>query len=374
MKKKLFLIFVMVFSLFPSALYAEQDEPFLIHNVYQYDPETYDKIKSFDYLRIELLPNNELSFQLEAGADTLEIDHVMYERNVDEESNTTLISAEGSLDNGNSFILKLGYDQIENANGDLIITEVSDKDAFPKETFIRFNNNEWITLKEMHEGIQSDESFRVAEEPNMIGPLAANLPVVKSSKYGQYTFSNVQWNTTNLMTNNANNLQVKFQPLFSNLNTWKAPNGSTGQLIKKQSEIFTILTRYESLQTTAPYVIAYTYPIVRESNQRTIPIALSYSGIGTEIQIPVGSKNTKVDGARARWDLNDISIPLQDSQGRDLDKYTIQGTSSLTGKGNVKIEVGVYVKIGAFYSFANKPAQWTTFTDNYTHVINAKAQ
>ncbi|MGV2967542.1 hypothetical protein [Paenibacillus sp. AGC30] len=373
-KSIMFLAVILLVTLFPKSTYAATDDQFTIKNVYEYNNETYDKIKQYDHLNVELLSENSLSMVLDTGEEILNVTDIAYDMNYDSESNTTLISASGMLQNGKSFVLKLGYDQKENANGDIIITSTSEENEFPEETFIRFNNNEWISLKEMHEGIQTNEQPR--EVPSVIGPMAAaNLPVVKSSKYGKYTFSNVQWNTTNLMSNNDNNMQIKFQPLFSNLATWKAPNGSTGQLIKKQSDIHTILTRYESYDVNSTYAIAYTRPIVKTSSQRSIPIAISYAGIGTEFQIPIGSSNTSNEGNPARWDLKSMSIPLQDSSGRDLEKYTIQGVTSITGKGkNVKIQAGVYVKIGAFYSFGNKPAQWTTFTDTYTHDITAKVQ
>ncbi|WP_188016968.1 hypothetical protein [Paenibacillus antarcticus] len=310
----------------------------------------------------------DLFFVLDTKEEVIKVDNVSYEVHHDTESNITIISAQGTLITGESFVLKIGYDKKENANGDIIISVPSIGNEFPKETFIHFNNNEWISLEDMHEIIERNSQ-------TMVMPMADNLSYVKSSKYGNYTFSNIQWNTTNLVSNNDNNLQMKFQPLFSSINTWKDPYGNTGELIKKQSEIFTVLTRYQSYATTSPYAIAYTYPIVRETSQKTIPIALSYAGIGSEIQIPIGSTNTKTDGNPARWDLNIISIPLQDSNGRDLDKYTIQGTTKITGAGsNVKIQAGIYVEIGAMYSFGNRPVQWTTFIDTYTHDFTAKVQ
>ncbi|ANY73452.1 hypothetical protein BBD41_13140 [Paenibacillus ihbetae] len=318
-------------------------------------------------MKVDLISDSDLSLVLDTKDGIIEAEG-LYEISHDTESNTTLISAQGMLHTGESYVLKLGYDKKENANGDLIITKPSIGNEFPEETFIHFNNNEWISLENMHEIIEKNSQ-------GLVMPMADNLPYVKSAKYGKYTFSNVQWNTNNLVSNNDNNLQIKFQPLFSSINTWKDPYGRTGQLIKKQSGIYTLLTRYESYTTTSPYAIAYTYPIVKETTKTTIPITISYAGIGSEIQIPIGSDNKKTDGNPARWDLSNINIPLQDSSGRDLDKYTIQGITKITGKGaNVKIQAGVYVKIGAFYSFYDKPAQWTTFTDTYNHDITAKVQ
>ncbi|NJJ40727.1 hypothetical protein [Paenibacillus apii] len=265
--------------------------------------------------------------------------------------------------------MKLGYDKKENANGDLIFTTLSSGNEFPQEKFIHFNKSEWISLKDMHDAIKKNR------ESQSIMPMAADLPYIKAYKYGDYIFSNVQWNSNNLSVGD-NNLQIKFKPVWGNLMYWTDPYGNQGTLIKNQSEIFTVLTRYESYVTTSPYSIVYTYPIVKETTQQNIPITISYAGIGSEIQIPVGSTNTKTDGNPARWDLNDISIPLQDNYGRDLDEYAIQGVQKAQASGsNVKIQTGVYVKVGAFYYFGSKPAQWTTFTDSYNHDnIYAKVQ
>lgn len=136
-----------------------------------------------------------------------------------------------------------------------------------------------------------------------------------------------------------------------------------------------MLTRYESYVTTSPYSIVYTYPIVRETSQNTIPIAVTFGAIGSEIQIPVSGTNTKTDGNPGRWDQNDISIPLQNSSGKDLDEFTIQGIQKAQASGsNIKMQAGIYVRIFAAYTFSRIPAQWTTFLDTYNHDFTAKVQ
>lgn len=366
---------VAILSTLPSSTQAAKITDFSIDNVYEFDINTYEKVEQYNNFSVDLLSDNKLSISINTGEEQIEVEEVPYTLKSDSKSKSNVISAKGTLSSGDQFVLRLGYDKKENANGDFIITQTPQGDEFPVETFIHFNDNEFISLKDMHNAIKKNSRELVA--PMVV----ADLPYIKSYKYGTYIFSNVQWNTSKLVSNNDNNLQIKFLPLWGALQYWTDAYGNQGTLIKAQSDIFTVLTRYESYVTTSPYAIAYTYPIVKETTQKTIPISLSYRApggvsVGTTLSIPIGSSNKKTDGNPARWDLNDLIIPLQDSSGRDLQEYVIQGITKVTGAGsNVKIQTGVYVKIGVMYAFPDKPVQWTTLVDSYNHdYINAQIQ
>lgn len=345
----------------------ENKEVFIIDNVYEYDITTLDKLDTYNSFTIELNKENKLSFKLDTGEKIIEVVDVQSEVEKDVKAKLTTITAKGTLDSGESFSLRFGYDKKENTNGDLIITAPGVENAMPEEKFIRFNKNEVISLKTLHNGIVKNQ---------IIEPRVADLPYIKAYKYGNYIFSNVQWNSPNL-SDGTNFLQIKFRPLYAYFTNWTHPaSGLTGTLYKPASEIDTILARYESYVTTSPYSIVSTNPIVKQTSQRNIPITLSYAGIGTEILIPIGSTNTKTDGNPARWDLKDISLDLEDSSGKTLNEFVLQGYQEADSPGsNVKIQTGIYVRIYAVYQFASIPSQWTTLVDTYNHdYINAKVQ
>ncbi|MFC4401636.1 hypothetical protein [Gracilibacillus xinjiangensis] len=221
----------------------------------------------------------------------------------------------------------------------------------------------------MQSSIQQNAKQQSAFHQKINGEIgiSADLPYLKEYKYGDYIYSNIRWNTINLQTNNANNMQINFQPIWGSLGNYTDPYGNRGTLIKSQSGIFTLKARYQSYKTTSPYAIVNTVPIVEISNRRFIPISISYAGIGTTINIPLNNVNSSKDGQIARWDLDDIDIPLTNSSG-DLDNYMVEGMSYVTGdNANVQIQTGIYVKIAAMYSFSDMPVQLVTLTDSYAH-------
>ncbi|MFC4401635.1 hypothetical protein [Gracilibacillus xinjiangensis] len=105
-------------TLFPLTSFADVVDSYKdsisINNVYEYDYKTFEKLEEYKNLRIDFIDDDKLSFSLDSNNQVIQEESIPYTLDYDKESNSTLISAKGTLKTGESFSLKLGYDKIEN--------------------------------------------------------------------------------------------------------------------------------------------------------------------------------------------------------------------------------------------------------------------
>lgn len=356
----IFVLSLMITTQVSASTNKNIESTFNFKTVYEFNIATYEKIQDFDKLEVELLNDKLLELRFNGNIYT----DIKYEKTFEEEFNTTAIVAK---DEKQGINLRIVYDKRENANGNLIIYSLEDENnetliKDTKEKFIRFANEEKIDLKSLVSGIQGEVEQKSISQAN-IQPMASDLPVVKSYKYGKYMYGGVFWNTSYIATGNSV-VQLKFTPLFGNLNSWKDPYGRTGTLIKNQSEIISTTARYRFIGNGA---IGNTRPnLDNVNNPKYITIKLSYRGIGASVKLPISSKNSVSPGTDARWSLNSQYTALQNSNG-DLDKYHLEGITTITGAGKTtQVATTATIRIGALYRFGDIPVQDVILTDTLT--------
>jgi hypothetical protein len=292
---------------------------------------------------------------------------------------TSLIQATGNLNENTKLLLRLAYENKDDANGNIIITEnqkITKQDGTTEtlttEKFVRFANNEKLNLKQLIKGIKAgNEKYTeqtLALSPNF-SPMTNDLPVVKSYKYSNYMYGGVFWNTSNLIQCDCNNVQLKLAPLYGNLYNYTDPYGNKGTLIYDMSLVISTSAQYSSIQNSAgTNAIAYTYPIVdSESAPKYIPIKVAYKGLSVTFNLPYGSNNNKTPGQFAKWTLNKQYTDFTNGSGDIMDDYHLEGRTSVSGVGKtVQIDTSVSVKLGVMYYFGNIPAQDLILNDNFS--------
>lgn len=375
--------FVLLFSGSAFATNKEQNpSTFEFSNVYQYNINTYEKETNYKSLKVTILDQNSLQLVLDTGTETYLLPDLKYKKYENSKYKTTLITASGQINDKSQLDFRLAYDKKESANGNIIITESKEitKNDGTTETiiinkFIRFANNEVISLKQMIDGIRAGKEKWTKERDGINSPngnvtiMTDDLPVVKSYKYSKYMYGGVFWNTNNLIQCDCNNLQIKLVPLYGNFYYYTDPYGNQGTIIYDQSMVISTSVQYNSVQNqSGTNAIAYTEPIVdNESSPRYIPIKVAYKGFSVTVNLPYGSHNNKQNGRYARWNLNRQHTDFVDGSGEILDDYSLEGTTRVSGVGRtVEIDTNVNVTLGVMYYFGSIPAQDIILVDSFS--------
>lgn len=375
MLKKLLLPCVAIMVLFSSvvsvnAKTVDTDDVFTFTNVYQYDINTYEKMASYNELKVILKDNENLDLVLDGNT----IQNMKYEKSTDDKYKTTLISASGNINNSESVSLRLVYDKKENANGNIILTNQqkiqsgeTTKTIVAKK-YIRFASEEPISLKELVKGVKKNTDQGMADptrSSSAISSMAAgDLPVVKSYKYSDYMYGGVFWNTSYIATGNSV-MQLKFVPLYGSLYSWTDPSGRQGTLIKDQSLIISTNATY-SFVGSGPK--GSTKPTVdNPTDPKNITIKVSYKGIGVSVKFPLGSDNSISPGVTANWNLEKQYLDFVNNNGDELDQYYLEGITTINGAGqSCEVATSVSIDIGAMYYFGDIPAQDVVLHDDFS--------
>jgi len=381
------MVSVMASSVTAAPAKKVEQATFEFSNVYQYDINTYDKEENYKSLNVSVIDEDTLHLILDTGTEKYDIPEMSYKATENKSYKTTLITASGKVSDNTTLDLRLAFEKKDDANGNIIITEnqqITNQDGstetVTKEKFIRFADNEFLSLKQLVAGIKAgkEKNGGKAPAPAPSAPaepsgdfsiMTNDLPVVKSYKYSNYMYGGVFWNTNNLIQCNCNNLQLKLSPLYGNLYYYTDPYGNKGTIIYDQSMVISTSAQYSSVQSSSgTNAIAYTYPIVdSESSPKYIPIKVAYKGLSVTFNLPYGSDNNKTNGQYAKWTLNRQYTDFTNSSGDIMDDYHLEGLTSVSGVGKtVQIDTSVQVKLGVMYYFGNIPAQDVILNDNFS--------
>jgi hypothetical protein len=390
------MVSVMASSVSAAPAKKMEQATFEFSNVYQYDINTYDKEVNYKSLNVSIIDDVTLHLVLDTGTEKYDISNLSYKATENETYKTTLITASGNVSDNTALDLRLAFEKKDDANGNIIITEkqqITNQDGstktVTKEKFVRFADNEYLSLKQLVAGIKAGKEKNGGKAPApassapvaptalaaptaLVGPtpMTNDLPVVKSYKYSNYMYGGVFWNSNNLIQCNCNNLELKLSPLYGNLYYYTDPaSGLQGTIIYNQSLVVSTSAQYSSVQSASgTNAIAFTYPIVdSESSPRFIPIKVGFKGLSVTFNIPYGADNNKTNGQNAMWQLNRQWTDFTNSAGDIMDDYHLEGLTSVSGVGKtVMIDTSVQVRLGVMYYFGSIPAQDVIFSDNFS--------
>lgn len=341
-------------------------------NVYQYNEETYDKEIAFENLSLSITDDQALDLNLKTDKETISLSQVPYIKQYNSTYGTTTLRGHSEINEDEFLSFMLVYDKPENANGNIVITKkvVSNNETLGvndtpeityEDTTIRFaksidlQQDIAMSLKKSRAEVQSDATISNGIDYN----------TVVNYKYGSNYYIGELWDQNYLVGNGGdNNMQIKVKPSGSLWN-YTDPYGRRGTIIENQSGMSRFNFRFERTSGASMLI----YPVFPNDKPTTVNISVSirlFGGIslGASIPIALSGSNTTGDGNTARWDLNNIWVPFENS-GETIDSFYIYGRiKGNVAPGTVTFSSGSHARFGCVYYFGDIPAQAINFAED----------
>ncbi|MGN7384271.1 hypothetical protein [Paenibacillus sp. SAFN-117] len=341
-------------------------------NVYQYNEETYDKEIAFENLSLSITDDQAVDLNLKTDKETISLSQVPYIKQYNSTYGTTTLRGHSEINEDEFLSFMLVYDKPENANGNIVITKkvVSNNETLGvndtpeityEDTTIRFaksidlQQDIAMSLKKSRAEVQSDATISNGIDYN----------TVVNYKYGSNYYIGELWDQNYLVGNGGdNNMQIKVKPSGSLWN-YTDPYGRRGTIIENQSGMSRFNFRFERTSGASMLI----YPVFPNDKPTTVNISVSirlFGGIslGASIPIALSGSNTTGDGNTARWDLNNIWVPFENS-GETIDSFYIYGRiKGNVAPGTVTFSSGSHARFGCVYYFGDIPAQAINFAED----------